>query len=264
MRPHRQLPPRRRTAIAGLTLTAIVAACGGDDDEASNDATTEPAVAAESTTSAGSEEGDDVFCQAVLTAERAVATDDDAAIEPAFEAVTAAAPTVVKPAVDTVIAQARAGEDDTPAFRTAYGELIDYVKANCGFGALTVRATEYAFRGLPRTLEAGPTVIDFANGGQEWHELSVLRVNDGVAESVAELLALPEADAMSKVTTTGATFAGPGETGFAVIDLEPGRYVVICYLPTGATAENWARIQSGEHQGAPHFTAGMVHELTVT
>jgi hypothetical protein len=49
-----------------------------------------------------------------------------------------------------------------------------------------------------------------------------------------------------------------------MIDPQPGRDIDICLLPTGATPENMPLIESGEHEGAPHFTRGMVQEFTVS
>ena len=49
-----------------------------------------------------------------------------------------------------------------------------------------------------------------------------------------------------------------------MVDLEAGRYVAACFLPTGATPENMPAIESGQHQGAAHYTEGMVQVLTVT
>ena len=38
-----------------------------------------------------------------------------------------------------------------------------------------------------------------------------------------------------------------------MLDLEPGRYAAVCFIPIG-----------GGEDGAPHFTGGMVAELEVT
>jgi hypothetical protein len=205
------------------------------------------------------------FCEAALAAERAGATEaDPAVIQTAFDTVSAAAPSDIKGAVDTVIETFLAGAEGSPEFDAAYGELLKYVKDTCGFAELTVTATEYAFGGLPATLEAGAVVIDFENTGEEFHQLLVLRVNDGVTETLDELLALPEAEGQSKAAPVGGAFAAPGGTGHGMIDFEPGRYIAICFLPTGATPENMPLIEAGEHDGAPHFTQGMVVEFNVT
>ena len=48
-----------------------------------------------------------------------------------------------------------------------------------------------------------------------------------------------------------------------MLDLQPGRYVAICFLPTGATPENMAAIAAHEHDAPAHYTVGMVHPLSV-
>ncbi len=78
-----------------------------------------------------------------------------------------------------------------------------------------------------------------------------------------ELLALPEDEAESKVEFRGAAFAAPGEHDVTFAQLEPGRYVMLCFIPTGTTS---MEMLDGETppDGAPHFTQGMVHEFEVT
>lgn len=265
---------RTRTSARRLGITISVAAlavigasCGDDDDESTDAAaaasppTTHASSIPHAPTTAASVNHVEDFCQAALVAERAAATGDTAMIPPAFEAVAAAAPAEIEPAVDTVIDRAQAGAQDSPEFGAAYGELVDYIRGNCGFGELAVTASDYAFGGIRDSLEAGPVVINFENTGTEFHEFLLLRVNDGVTETLDELLALPEEEGQTKVTTSGRAFAAPGAISFAMFDLQPGRYIAICFLPTGATPENMPQIESGEHQGAPHFTEGMVQEF---
>jgi len=61
----------------------------------------------------------------------------------------------------------------------------------------------------------------------------------------------------------GASFAAPGESDTLFVDLEPGGYVIVCFLPVGATPDNMEALESGELQCPPHFTEGMVEEFTV-
>jgi hypothetical protein len=96
----------------------------------------------------------------------------------------------------------------------------------------------------------------------------VLRVNDGETMSITEILALPEEEAMTKVSFVGGTFAMPGDennTGATFVDLTPGEYAFVCSVPVGATPDNIPALESGEFEGGPpHFTQGMVAEFTVT
>ena len=97
-----------------------------------------------------------------------------------------------------------------PAFEDAYGALIEYVAANCGFAELDATATEYAFGGVPEEVAAGPTIISLTNIGEQVHEIVIYRINDDVTLTVEELFALPEEEAESMLTEVGGTFAGPG------------------------------------------------------
>ena len=78
----------------------------------------------------------------------------------------------------------------------------------------------------------------------------LFRRNDGVTENLGELMELPEEDLMSKVTFTGVTFGGPGTTNYVAMDLEPGTYFLLCFIPQG-------------EDGPPRFMGGMQHTVTV-
>jgi hypothetical protein len=274
---------RLGVALAAATLLLGAAACGGDDDSTSDttaasattvadttvDTTAEPdteapaTTAATATTAAGVQDVD-AFCQAELAVEAAVSSEDPALIEPAFTAITAAAPADIKDAVDAVVAAASANETDGPEFTENYGAIIQFVKDNCGFGAIDVTASEYAFGGAPVEVPAGPVVVSLTNTGTELHEFAIARINDGVTESIDEILALPEDQALSKVTPVGTAFTFPGEQGFTAVDLEPGEYVAVCFLPQGATPDNLPLLESGELTGTPHAILGMVAPFTVS
>lgn len=277
-------------AIAGLTtVTSLLglAACGGDDSgstatTAAAAATTAASTTAPATTTVPTTAAPpptaapttatappavqvdvDGFCQAELAAEAAATSEDPATAGPAFEALSAAAPPGIQPAVDAVIAAASSGDTESDEFNDSYATLISYVKDHCGFADLEVSTTEYAFGGVPSILDAGPVVITNTNVGDEFHEVLLLRVDDGVTESIEDIVALPEEEAMQKATVAGVAFAAPGTSGYSAVDLAPGHYAAICFLPQGATPEHMEAIQAGEFDGAPHFTLGMLSEFDV-
>ena len=281
---HISLPHRLVVAGAAATLCLGAAACGDDDntaepattaaDQAPATTVSAPATTAapETTEAPGTTEAPvDVtaFCEAEIAAETATSSEDAEAIGPAFDALSAAAPADVKGTVDTVIAEAQkflaAGDDPTPAFNAAYAEMIGFVKDNCGFTDLSVKGRNYQFNGLPRQVAAGPAVITFENTANEFHEMIVFRINDGVTENLGELLALPEKQANQKVTMAGAVFTAPGDTGYTAVDLAPGRYAAVCFMPKGATPEAMAKMESSgsEPTGKPHFMLGMAQEFEV-
>ena len=123
-------------------------------------------------------------------------SEDAAAMGPAFEAAVAAAPADIKPAVETVTTT----DEGDPAFAEAYGELIGFVKGNCEFTELNVTTKEYSFEGLPKEVPAGKAVITMDNQGAEFHEVLLLKVNDGVTDTAIDLLSLPEEELMAKAS----------------------------------------------------------------
>ena len=165
--------------------------------------------------------------------------------------------------------------------------------AAAGGPVITVTGYEYAFGDLPVSVPAG-TSLAFTNTGAEVHELLVARKNDGVTESWDELIALPEEEALQKVTTLGPLFAAPGEpaavgigpTGPAPMSAitveQEGSYIALCFIPQGTTElpdfgaepgvspeaaaspDAAASPESGAAQGPPHFVLGMRQEFTVT
>lgn len=137
--------------------------------------------------------------------------------------------------------------------------IDEFVVAECQFRSVSVTAVDFAYEADLDGLEAGQVAFDFSNDGTEFHEMALIRINDDTTETVEELLALPEEEAMAKTTFMGVSFAAPGEGGTMYADLDPGRYAVICFIPTGSTSLEAAETADGP----PHFTHGMVTEFTV-
>lgn len=277
---------RRRplTALAHATLAASLAfavtACGDDDDDAADStvapAATEASAATEAPTAteapaatdAPAATGSDAaaFCAAEMQIEAAISSEGDPS--QAIGAAVAAAPADVKPALETVLAEFEANGGESDAFGVAYGEMMTWMKDNCGYGSIEVTAQEYAFAGIPDEVPAGPTIITMTNLGAEFHEVLLLRKNDGVTESFEDIIALPQEEAMTKSTVTGVAFGPPGDEAYTATDLVPGEYLAICFLPTGATPELMEQLEGPEgplppEAGPPHFTQGMMFEFTV-
>jgi hypothetical protein len=267
--------------VAGVTLTA--AACGGDDDDDATDATDAPAALAtqppaptEAPAAPAPTEAPEAtdapagsvsaFCEAEIAIEQALSTEGDPS--EAIARAGAAAPMDVKTAFDTVLAEFEASGGESDAFNEAYAEMMSWMKDNCGYNTLEVTTTEYAFAGIPDEVPAGPTIITMTNLGEEFHEVLLMRKNDGVTESFEEILALGEEESQSKVTMAGAAFGPPGAESHGATTLEPGDYLAICFLPEGATPELMAQMEGPESSlpegaGPPHFTHGMLFEFTV-
>ena len=211
----------------------------------------------------------EAFCTATVATENAVASGDPELIAPAVEAVEAAAPDdEVRAIVDAVSATFQAGG---PEFLEAYAELIDYIRANCGFAQLDLTASEYVFNGFPAELPAGPIIVSLDNVGTEVHELTFIRFNDDVTLTADELFALPAHQQQAVATFTGIAYVHPGEIFAQLYDLAPGRYLAVCTLPENADPEIMSRMEvpgatepEDADFGPPHYTLGMIHEFTAT
>jgi hypothetical protein len=252
-----------RALVVVAALGLVAAACGDDDDTAAED--TGP-----DTTEAPSE-----FCDQIIEALTYLDEDepDPARAEELFSTAIESAPGDTGASIDTAFTKYQAafsGGNPDEAFFTllsdedfgaAFEDIDGAMESECGSEPLDLVTEEYAFSGAPETLEAGRYTLDIDNQGTEAHEAIMFRVNDDVDLTAEELLALPEAQFEKKITSTGESFALPGTNGLSdYIEVEPGRYVIVCYLPKGATPE---ALQSGEGLGAPHHTEGMFAEITV-
>ncbi|MFN2503807.1 MAG: hypothetical protein ABR540_06170, partial [Acidimicrobiales bacterium] len=116
-----------------------------------------------------------------------------------------------------------------------------------------IEGVEYAFNGVPSSPRTGPRSFELKNEGKEPHELVLFRFNDGVSDTVQQLLSLPQDQIQAKVRSFGTTFAEPGKSSFVVADLSAGRYAMLCFIPVG-----------GAQEGPPHATRGMLAEFQVS
>ena len=193
-------------------------------------------------------------------------------LQPDMEQLEEAAPTEVHEhvaalvaAVDTLAATGSAEAlTGTPEVQEARRRLHDFDLEHCGWGEQDLSAQEYAFEGLDESLDAGPVSIELENEGAEYHELAVIKKQDGTTESFAEILALEdEEQQQAKATFVGGIAAvAPGSGAYAIVDLSPGEYLVACFLSVGSTPE---RFKSGAAvDGAPHYSRGMQRQVTVS
>ncbi len=160
---------------------------------------------------------------------------------------------------------------------TATGEAADTAAAPDAPAEPTtveVVASDYRFE-LPDSVKAG-TTIQFRNeSSAEVHEFVAIRLPDDETRSVAELMQLPpeELAAFFPMVKT-VLVAPPGATGIAVEGdgtlSEPGRYAIICVIPTGADPDEYmtaaAEAEGGPPEvagGPPHIVEGMFAELVV-
>jgi hypothetical protein len=149
---------------------------------------------------------------------------------------------------------------EDPAIQEAGQAIDEYVVASCGYQVVDVTALEYEFQGIPRTLEPGVTIFRLTNEGAEVHELAIGKIKgDDSAKDIAE--GSPE-QAEKKLRFAGHAFGLQGQTTFAYVDLKPGSYAALCFIPVGTTDPS--ALEEEEHgEGTPHTEEGMFRGFKV-
>ena len=114
-----------------------------------------------------------------------------------------------------------------------------------------VTATDFAFS-MPDTLTSGPTTFHLLGGGAEMHHIQVVRLEEG--KTVADLESLKPGTPPPSwmVMIGGINTAGlRGTESWGTLDLAPGNYVALCFIPSPAPDLR------------PHFVKGMVRPFVV-
>lgn len=116
---------------------------------------------------------------------------------------------------------------------------------------LLVKTSDYAFD-APDTARAGLTTIRLVtNAGHEIHQVGLIRLDS--AKTPADLLkAMKAPGQMPKwaVEVAGVNPPAPGRSAEATLTLEPGNYVLVCFVPSP--------------DGVPHIAKGMSRPLVIT
>jgi hypothetical protein len=116
--------------------------------------------------------------------------------------------------------------------------------------ANVVRVTGEDFKfDAPDEIPAGLTEFRFLNKGPSLHHMAILELTDGkTIDDLRKLLANPGPPPSWVREVGGPNAPDAGMEANATMRLEPGKYVLICFVDIG---------------GAPHFTKGMVRPLRV-
>ena len=211
---------------------------------------------------------------AALTAGLLLAACGDDEDEDASSATSEESATTVELPADEQAIEDEATEEEVTEDEATEDEATEAGSAAAG-EVLEVEALDYAFAGLPETVTAD-TKLSFTNSSEvELHELVAMRLLDSEDRPVAEIVALPQEELMGLFPEPPATVlvAPPGgaEQITAVGDgtlEEPGRYALVCFIPTGADPAAYME-QSGPDGppdvagGPPHVAHGMFAELVV-
>ena len=136
---------------------------------------------------------------------------------------------------------------DAATFTVVEGDMTNEVEPNADVNLAMV---DFAFA-IPGFMPAGEQVWHLENVGDQWHETVIMPLPEGLASvsDVRELMA-----SGSEPDVQPAFFwapMSPGGEAWVTIDLAPGNYVVLCFLPD----------LNGDF--SPHMQHGMIQVFTV-
>jgi hypothetical protein len=135
---------------------------------------------------------------------------------------------------------------------------------------------DFEFVGLPDTIPAGTRLTIVNQADRELHELVAIRLPDEEGRPVEELAQLSP-DELAPLLGPPATvlLAAPGGPVVPAVGdgtlSEPGRYAIVCAIPTGIDPQEYldaaAATEAGPPQidgaGPPHIVHGMIAEVLV-
>lgn len=173
-----------------------------------------------------------------------------------------------------------ATDEDTPvttvdAAADATGDDAEEATGDDDGPTLEVLAVDYAFEGLPDSVEAGTRLLLRNDAPGELHELVAFRLADDEERSVEELVQLPPEELQAVLGEPTTVILAPPESEQVAVPVgdgtlsEPGRYALICMIPTGADPEEYMAAAADSDGppdvagGPPHIAHGMYAEIVV-
>jgi uncharacterized cupredoxin-like copper-binding protein len=115
---------------------------------------------------------------------------------------------------------------------------------------VTIRAKEFAYV-APKTIKSGFNTLRLVNEGKQLHHLTLVRLDKGkTMADFAAAMKKPGPPPAWATNVGGPNPALPGASVDATLDLAPGTYVMVCFVPSPG-------------ETAPHVMKGMMGEFTV-
>lgn len=118
--------------------------------------------------------------------------------------------------------------------------------------SLNVTSTDFAYALDTETVAAGLVEVTQANEGEEAHQVTLMRLEDGqTTADVVEGLQGPEGDhfVADDAYFGGPTNTLPGESGAVTVELSEGDYAMVCFIASS--------------DGESHYVKGMAGALEV-
>lgn len=136
-------------------------------------------------------------------------------------------------------------------------------------------AVDFGFENVPETIEAGTRLTLRNEAPGELHELVAFRLADDENRSVEEIVHLDPEEMQAVLGEPTTVILAPPSSEQVATPLgdgtlsEPGRYALICMIPTGADPDEFmqaAATSDGPPDvagGPPHIAHGMYAEIEV-
>ncbi len=112
-----------------------------------------------------------------------------------------------------------------------------------------VKLVDYDFE-LSAPLTPGRSVLRVENAGPQPHEIAIVRLNPGTTPEQIAAWGMKQEGPMPGTIHGGVSGIMPGTHVFVELDLPPGDYGLLCFLPDAK-------------DGKPHFVHGMAKRTTV-
>jgi hypothetical protein len=101
---------------------------------------------------------------------------------------------------------------------------------------LKVTLKDYSFD-VPEAIKSGPLMYQVTNLGPQAHEMVFVKLEQGKSwKDVMAFLQSPQSTSLPGSVVGGVSTLSPSETLWTTMDLAPGTYVVLCFLPERASA----------------------------
>jgi uncharacterized cupredoxin-like copper-binding protein len=133
----------------------------------------------------------------------------------------------------------------------SHGDAGQMAEGGMPPNVVTFTALDYKFEG-PAEIPAGLTTFRLVSTGEQIHHMTLMKLADGkTIDSVNAFLRSPAGPLPEWMVMVGGPNApAPGSESNATLELEPGNYIVVCFVDTP--------------DRVPHVAKGMVSPLTVT
>ena len=148
------------------------------------------------------------------------------------------------------IALAACSSDKPPAEAAATADSAPAAVASSAPSTVTVIASDFTFD-APAEIPAGLTAFRLVNKGPSIHHVQLVKFNEG--KTMADFTAAMKAGGPPPKWISMEGGPNPpeiGDTAVTMVELEPGNYAMLCFVPGT--------------DGVPHVAKGMVRPLTVT